>query len=142
MPPSQSERQITLSFYDHHRQNYGHMPIRRENAIAEFMIGDYGQPGEDQGVDRGGEFTIYLYQLSGLARERSLSAQVCAFDDSTGSLTAFLASGAWDTICEADMRTRDDLTALLLGAGLYDRSNNPIGHKPVCHCCGRPTNVG
>lgn len=135
---------INLSFYDYHRQSYGHMPIHEQNVVAEFMVGDYGAPGEDCGVDTGGEFAIYLsrLQLSPLGGQY-LSPYVRAFSDSAGSLHAFLDRGAWDTIAAASSRreitSRDDLTALLLASGLYDRSHHPVGHEPVCHCCGRPT---
>jgi hypothetical protein len=134
---------VKLSFYDHHRQSYGHMPITEDRAVAEFMIGDYGAPGEDQGVDEGGEFAIHLYSLRAdhLGREHYLTPCLRAFGDALGSLTEFIESGAWGLVArtgeERKIRSRDDLTALLLGAGLYDRSQNPVGHEPVCHCCGR-----
>lgn len=137
---------MRLSFYDHHRQSYGHMPIR-ENPAAEFMVGDYGEPGEDQGVDKGGEFAIHLIALGNgsapFGRDQYLAPVLRVFHDATGSLRAFLDSGAWDAICERaarhEIRRRDDLTELLLAAGLYDRSEHPVGYEPVCHCCGQPT---
>jgi hypothetical protein len=131
-----------LSFYDHHRQSYGHMPINQERAVAEFMIGDYGHPGEDHGVDKGGEFGIYLYDFRG---DKGWTPRLCAFGDSHGSLLSFLATGAWRRLCEASeqgmISDRADVTMILLEAGLYDRSAHPLDHRPVCRCCGRPVNA-
>lgn len=125
---------VTLSFYDHHRQTYGHMKIA--DGEAEFMVGDYGAPGEDEGCGLGGEFAIVLHRFS---HDAHLTPQLRVFSDATGSLKAFLARGAWDEVCDNALRTRDDLTRVLTDAGLHDRSHHPIGHKPSCHCCGRPT---
>lgn len=143
--PDQSSSPILLSFYDHHRQSYGALPIREERAVAEFMVGDYGS---HEGLARGGEFAIYLYALQSdphrpFGDERYLTPCIRAFSDAGGSLRAFIESGAWDlvakTAAEKKIRDRDDFTALLLGAGLKDRSDHPVGHQPVCDCCGRPT---
>ena len=148
MQTQSSAQPIRLSFYDHHRQTYGHMPIREDRAAAEFFVGDYGDPGEDNGVGSGGEFGIYLVRLR-LSSDRAgcyMTPYLRVFSDATGSLKAFLDSGAWDRVSDAAERraihTRDDLTELLAKAGLYDRSHYPIGHEPVCHCCGRPTLSG
>lgn len=134
---------IELSFYDHHRQSYGHMPIRVDNAEAEFMVGDYGQPGDDNGVGVGGEFAIYLVNLQGGSWSQAYMAPYLrVFHDATGSLRAFLDSGAWDLICKTakqkEIRSHADLTALLVGGGLHDRSDHPVGHRPACACCGPP----
>lgn len=137
---------LTLSFYDHRRQSYGHLPLHNTDAYAQFMVGDFGEPGEPgYGVGEGGEFAIELYQFGRAIPAHGdsyLAPRLQAFYDATKSLKQFLASGAWDLIAksarEKAIHTSDDLTALLLGAGLHDRSEHPVGHKPVCDCCGRP----
>lgn len=138
---------MKLGFYDHHRQSYGHMPIRAADpdVVGEFMIGDYTD--EDSGVRDGGEFAIHLVKLSthtyGEMSRHYLAPMLRVFHDATGSLRAFLDSGAWDAVHEQAaakaITRRDDLTSILTAAGLFDRSDHPVGHVPVCHCCGRPT---
>lgn len=122
-----------LSFYDHQRQSYGHLPIR--DGEAEFMVGDYGQPGENQGCGPGGEFAIILHSFS---HDAYLAPQVRVFGDARGAFRAFVDGGVWDAICDTNLRTKDDLTFVLQDAGLHDRSDYPVGHTPTCHCCGRP----
>ena len=109
------------------------------------MVGDYGQSGEDIGCGPGGEFAIHLVNLQAGVHpwhQTYLSPHLRVFHDAGGSLRAFLNSGAWDAVCAAaerrEIRSSDDLTALLIAGGLSDRSDFPVGHQPVCHCCGRP----
>lgn len=136
---------ISLSFYDHHRQSYGAMPLKG-GIDAEFHVGEYGGPPYDEGACEGGEFSIELVRLGGGTfpyRGEYMAPVIRAFHDATGSLRAFLDSGAWDLVCVAaaaeEIRSRDDMTALLIEGGLHDRSHNPVGHVPVCSCCGRAT---
>src|SRR4051812_26362553 len=98
-----------LSFYDSHRQGYG--SVCAPTFPGEFMIGDYSDEG---GVSEGGEFAIYLHDLG--MYDRSLSAQIRAFDDSGGSLKKFLATGAWDVICALKIQSRDEVSEILLAA--------------------------
>jgi hypothetical protein len=131
---------IELGFYDHARQTYGHMPIREDGAVAEFMVGDYGD--SDQGVGRGGEFAIYLYRFDNRpfgSPAKPLSVQLQVFDDAFGSLRRFDAIGALALIEKSDIWNNDDLAAVLLGAGLRDRSRfrEPMKTCKCCHGAGK-----
>lgn len=142
---------MELSFYDHHRQTYGHAALHGgDDAVAEFMVGDYGPEGDDnRGVGEGGEFRVAIYRFSHTSRDdffrndHHLVAQIQAFSDATGTLRAFLDSGAWEALAAAseshELRHRDDVTALLVANGIRDASHYPVGHVPVCPCCDRPT---
>jgi hypothetical protein len=128
-----------LSFYDHHRQSYGALPLR-DGLAGEFHVGGY----DESGVGDGGEFSIGLVGLRYDQHGGSYMLPVIrAFSNATESLRTFLDGDAWYLICVAadakEIRSRDDLTALLIRGGLQDRSDNPVGHIAVCSCCGRPT---
>lgn len=130
---------MKLSFYDHHRQTYGHMPI---DTAAEFMIGDYGEPGEDCGVGQGGEFKLTLIELSSGARsfgrtETRLHPHLEVFGDATGSLRAAIAAGLLESM--ETVQHRDELARRLMSIGIPDRSAYPIGSgDPLCPCCKQP----
>mgnify|MGYP001110792775 CR=1 FL=1 len=126
-----------LSFYDHHRQSYHHLEIREKNAEPEFVVGDYGEPDKNQGLGPGGEFMVYLYRFDNrrfVSPTKPLTTQLQVFGDAHGSLREFIACGALEAIEKAEIWSRDDLTAVLLGAGLYDRSDY-IATPDACQCC-------
>jgi hypothetical protein len=124
-----------LSFYDHHRQGYGHMPIEDD---AEFMVGDYGDG--SGGVSELGEFKITLISLQSrqLRGWPMLSPQLHVFGDATGALKEALDAGLSDVMAQ-EYRNKDDFARALIEIGIADRSDFPIGHKPVCPCCGKST---
>lgn len=111
-----------LSFYDHHRQDYHDAVWRPEhNAhIGEIMVGDYARDG---GVDRRGELKLKLYRFE---RHESLSVQVCAFDDSFGTLRELDASGVLRAIERATFETHEDVSRMLIEHGLRDRSDTKL----------------
>lgn len=127
-----------LGFYDHHRQSYGHMPLRSDHksVVGEFMVG--GFTSED---DPRGEFAIELYDFSSPHQDppRPLSPRVQAFTDSFDSLRDALAAGLLDALEKNKIHGRDDLTAVLLGCGFKDTSDRTVeeGPKKVCPCCDR-----
>lgn len=125
-----------LSFYDHRRQNYGHLPIRGHHD-EEFMVGDYGDPPYNSGVGPGGEFKIALYRFNN--SDPALHPQLQVHSDAYGSLRAFIESGALDLIEKSQILTTDDLAAILLGAGLTDCSDRSQADGPVrsCPACGQ-----
>lgn len=130
----QSGTEGPLSFYDHHRQRYGHLPIRAE---AEFMIGDYGKPGEDEGVGKGGEFRIALVKLGGSRTGANLHPHLEVFGDAVGSLAAAIQLGLLKNM--EPVSTRDEFSQRLVSLGIYDRSAYPVGSAPpVCPSCGKP----
>lgn len=124
-----TEQKVALSFYDHHRQNYGHLPIKE---AAEFMVGGYSD-----GVDERGEFKITLIELRPHGREGPLHPHLEVFGDGLGAMKEAFDMGLESALVET-YATRDEFTAALTGIGLCDRSDHPIGHKPVCNCCGQP----
>ena len=121
--------QLKLSFYDHHRQSYGHLLI---DKAAQFMVGDY----DDEG-GTGGEFKITLDRLHSLGRP-ALHPHLEVFGDSIGSLRAAIAAGLLEQL--GAVNTRDDFSRRLIDLGFRDRSDRPIGSpSPICPCCGQPT---
>ena len=128
---------IKLSFYDHYRQSYGHLPLR-DGAAAEFMIGDYGH--EESGVGWGGEFCIVLKRLQDGRGGYELVPQLQVFGDATKSLKAAIGLGLLEAMDA--VRDRDEFTERLTAMGLRDRSALPVGSPaPVCPHCGSERRV-
>lgn len=112
---------IELSFYDHIRQGYAKAVPPRVSG-GEIMIGDYGKPGEDEGVGEGGEFAIVLHDLN--ERSKLLSPQLRVFHDATGSLARFIELGGLDVMAEVE--NSEELSKRLIELGLEDRSDTPL----------------
>lgn len=132
-----SQRMATrLSFYDHQRQGYGHLPIDDD---AEFFVGGYS---DEPGVNELGEFKITLKALRRSSGDRwpMLSPHMHVFGDALGALREALDVGLGD-VMEQEYRNKDDFARALAGIGIADRSEFPIGHRPVCPCCGKSTST-
>lgn len=109
---------IHLKFYDHHRQHYHDVvPIREDRAIAEFMIGDYGDGKE--GVGPGGEFSIYFIEKIG--------PEIHCFGDALGSLMTFLADEKGREFMEVGSRGHHEASLDLIAMGIGDVSDTPLG---------------
>jgi hypothetical protein len=124
-----------LSFYDHHRQSYAHLELHDKNAVGEFLIGGY----TDDGLDRRGEFKITLHRLGDRkfgGPTKPLTPKIDVFNDAYGALRQFVNSGALELLEKSEVWTRDDLTALLIGAGLTDRSDYKTEPVTCTRCCG------
>jgi hypothetical protein len=114
--------QTRLSFYDHARQNYGHLEIPH---AAEFMLGDYGsEEDRDYGVGHWGEFKIVLHDFSRVSSEKGLSPQVCFFEEATGGLMEFIRLGGLSIL--TPVRDADQFSRRLIGLGIQDRSETPL----------------
>lgn len=120
----------SLSFYDQARQNYASTVPPLESG--EFMIGGYVGNG---GVDKRGEFKIVLHRFNhpsatALFGPRVpaalLTPQLRVFDDAYGALQEAIDAGLLDALETAVIKTRDDLTRLLIGLGFRDLSDKPL----------------
>lgn len=119
---------ITLSFYDHARQPYAHVPI---DDAAEFMVGDYGQDGSGTL----GEFRITLVELpTGAPSRRGLAPKLHVFGDGTKALQAAVAAGLFGALGWCD--SADEFAERLIALGFDDKSEFAIGSAPArCSTC-------
>jgi hypothetical protein len=117
-----------LGFYDHHRQSYAHMPLKGPH-VAEFMVGGYYR--DESGVDNRGEFQISLHDHGG---SRPLAPRLNVFNDAYGALQDAIRAGLLAALEQEEIRSRDDLTAILVGLGFRDDSHTAVGAKPPRRC--------
>lgn len=111
-----------LSFYDHGRQDYAEAVPPSE--AGEFMVGAYGEPGEDEGVHEGGEFKIVLHDHRSHGA-KGLTPQLLVFGDALGSLQEFLRIGG-GALIEVDHADTDAFSRAIMALGLEDRSDTPL----------------